>query len=53
MKESSSIASSAHHPALFLIQAGIVVDTTDVLVVFTRLEPISIIPEPIPAYFGL
>ena len=47
---------SAHQPALFLIHAGITAgDLTSgvVVTVFPRFGPISIIPEPIPAYFGL
>ena len=59
MKESSSIAPAAHHSALFLIQDGISEDDSTGVVIgvlgvsFTRLEPISINPEPIPEYFGL
>jgi hypothetical protein len=53
MNELSSIAPAAHHSALFLIQAGICAfpDTGGVTVP-DEPGPISIIAEPIPAYFG-
>ena len=53
MKELSSIEPSAHQPALFFIHDGIRVGDCAFGVVFERLGPISIIPEPIPAYFAL
>ena len=53
INSSSEEFPSTQTPVVNLIHDGIAVGGCTSGVVFTRLEPISIIPEPIPAYFGL